>query len=767
MRVATIDEVRKCAREAVSLESYSTAESEYGVTFSDPDPDTCGLVLATLRSRGDRWILSRDPRLAQLFWTTSFRADFISGLRPGCILSRLPWSSLFGRKDEFSAILKEERFPFFPESFAIPREMHKLRSALGEGNRLGADGTSLWVMKPARGGGGRKIKFLPSFEVLEAASSSKRPMVIQRYIPHISLINGCKFHLRVFVLILDRWDDPSKNVHQVLVYREGLVMIATEPFDASSTSQFVHVTNNRVQYADHRGPSPPNWSIQGQFKQYVNKQRGHLHFDKLWSHVKSVLATSIRAVANKWSSMVSASSQPLHCKCFQLIGADICIAKDFTEAWVLELNTVPALWANLDPTKDSAQEFAISASVVCDLLRIVLTPRNDSPVLGGFEKAGSAANCPVQTPRPTFPTMAVKFVWSCLGHCVPSSDYRPLTQVQGSRTATHFGIASSYAEMLAENVVDVLLSHFASHGEPIRILHIGSERPHLVDQLQRLPRLAELTHWTPASSGSCTLQGSFGMGCEERFPCVVDDSLLDRQSSSISSRLLRQRCFEVADLLCPEVDVKCADAPHVPTTGLYIVFSWTNEAQLICETFDLVKSTRLHLDCKTAWLHIACSRAPSVMNAEPVQRPRCVLVLPQWASGPAVELSLMELSAKLQDPDGRYKWIPIEPPYRCGDQKKFDSVASEAGLLCVRGVAGKRTARSKGLMFLDVSGSSELHCANVQIKFDAEWLLPDMMLLISRIASGSCLKIEGIIIRRLRGGNRASLLALRIWQISL
>merc|ERR1712224_1055311 len=86
---------------------------------------------------------------------------------------------------------------------------------------------------------------------------------------------------------------------QVMVYREGIAMIASERFDLSNCSSLVHVTNSRVHYANHVGTPPANWLIQARLRHYVDEMYGKGHFDALWSKIKSVIAGSIWAVINK------------------------------------------------------------------------------------------------------------------------------------------------------------------------------------------------------------------------------------------------------------------------------------------------------------------------------------------------------------------------------------------------------------------------------------------------------------------------------------
>ena len=69
--------------------------------------------------------------------------------------------------------------------------------------------------------------------------------VVQEYIRDPYLIDGLKFDIRLYVLILG--SDPMK----VYLYQEGLVRFATEPYNKDDSNwdlenMYVHLTNYSV-----------------------------------------------------------------------------------------------------------------------------------------------------------------------------------------------------------------------------------------------------------------------------------------------------------------------------------------------------------------------------------------------------------------------------------------------------------------------------------------------------------------------------------------
>jgi hypothetical protein len=73
-------------------------------------------------------------------------------------------------------------------------------------------------------------------------------LVVQKYIPNPLLLNGHKFDLRLYVLVV--CVDPLR----VYLYKEGMARLATEPYNSEGDfeNQYVHLTNYAINKTNKR-----------------------------------------------------------------------------------------------------------------------------------------------------------------------------------------------------------------------------------------------------------------------------------------------------------------------------------------------------------------------------------------------------------------------------------------------------------------------------------------------------------------------------------
>jgi len=466
-RRAEPEEVRCCAREATNLPlprarpcaPSSSPERQVAflnVDFSGGGENARGLVLATLRS-GGKWSVACNPCSADLLWADTYYPRMLPILRPGCVINHLPRSFELGHKAQFYKTMQSIAAPFFPTSYVMPADWQALCAAakVAESDAIRATSSAetrvmleppLWIVKPARNGGGKQVRVLRSLDLTIAdLCSSRRPVVVQRYVPGISQIDGYKFGLRVYAAIIDAhaselaW--PSNTSFkglagpQLLVYREGSVRFASERLDFSDLSPAAHVTNNNAQrssvpYSQGHGT---NWSIQGAWRRHVVDNYGSARFEDLWAQVQRSLAVAVGAALERMRSQAAPhDAQVSGLRCFQLLGADFCVGSDFSHVWLLELNTMPAL-RNLTPNLKHEYEpdFLIDSSMIADLLNLVICNNDfegvaEVPGLGGFDfvEMQQIDECrkpqvPFQMPRHAKGKCGARRCLSELGSCDP------------------------------------------------------------------------------------------------------------------------------------------------------------------------------------------------------------------------------------------------------------------------------------------------------------------------------------------------------------
>ena len=123
---------------------------------------------------------------------------------------------------------------FWPESFVVPGDESRLARF-----KSTAPPSTIFAIKPENLYGGQGIH-LTRDPMAHVASG---PAVIQRYLDNPYLLDGHKFHARVYVLVTG-WNPP-----RAYVYREGIARLAPEPYatdDAALGRPAMHVTNTAL-----------------------------------------------------------------------------------------------------------------------------------------------------------------------------------------------------------------------------------------------------------------------------------------------------------------------------------------------------------------------------------------------------------------------------------------------------------------------------------------------------------------------------------------
>ena len=153
-------------------------------------------------------------------------------------------------------------------------------------NNYHLDFNDLWLVKPTNLSQGRGIFLFNSLKEVKMEE-----YVITKYITNISLINGRKYDLRLYVLI------ASLNPIRIYLYNEGLVRIAIEKYklDISSIqNKFMHITNTDLNIKNKKFISPNNtndensnmWNL-FMYKRYLEKNK--IEWNDLKRKIKDII----------------------------------------------------------------------------------------------------------------------------------------------------------------------------------------------------------------------------------------------------------------------------------------------------------------------------------------------------------------------------------------------------------------------------------------------------------------------------------------------
>lgn len=201
-------------------------------------------AVINIMRQGGLYRVKADSQRWMLLWSRHPPPEVMCALRPTQRTNHFPGSWNLGRKDLlWKNIARMQRvygqpYTITPNAFVLP----KAWPAFDAARRREPD--ALWIWKPCSQSCGRGIKVVSSnLTDAEVRDMQRKRGIIQRYVHNPLLIEGYKFDLRIYVVVLSY--DPLK----VYINDEGLVRLATVKYstDPSSLEQrCVHLTNYSV-----------------------------------------------------------------------------------------------------------------------------------------------------------------------------------------------------------------------------------------------------------------------------------------------------------------------------------------------------------------------------------------------------------------------------------------------------------------------------------------------------------------------------------------
>jgi len=262
------------------------------------------------------------------------------------------------------AKLYPDEYKFVPKSYILPAELSDFLSEFKTKKKR------TWILKPDSGCQGKGIVLAQDAETAMAALEDTENVVAQRYIAKPHLINGMKYDMRIYVLVVSC--DPLR----VFIYEEGLVRFCTEPYTAPSEHNLdqvcMHLTNyalnkhndnfvfNEDSEADDSGSK---WSLSG-LREYMAANGED--FASCWSRIEQmVVKTLISAqpiLQHNYRSVLPADNDGL--SCFELLGMDVMLDHKL-KPWLVEVNHSPSF------TVDTPLDLAIKEELISDTIELV------------------------------------------------------------------------------------------------------------------------------------------------------------------------------------------------------------------------------------------------------------------------------------------------------------------------------------------------------------------------------------------------------------
>lgn len=332
-----------------------------------------------------------DTQRWSLLWSNHPPPEVLRAMKPTQRTNHFPGSFHLGRKDLIWKNLSRMQRRFgrayhvTPQAYVLPKNM-----ALWEAARLRQPG-SLWIWKPCSQSCGRGIKVLGSdLSQADARELGRKRGVVQKYIHNPLLLEGYKFDLRIYVVVLSY--DPLK----VYINDEGLVRLATEKYSSSPDtleSRTMHLTNYSVNklspaFVQNRDGRVPKGGEESDgedrraFKWSLEELRSHFDekgwdYPGLFDRIKELVIKTLIAVEGplrqEWAKSVDreeegweavGASGASRSSCFEIYGFDV-LVDSAMKPWLLEVNICPSL------SSGSPLDKRIKTKLVADALTLV------------------------------------------------------------------------------------------------------------------------------------------------------------------------------------------------------------------------------------------------------------------------------------------------------------------------------------------------------------------------------------------------------------
>eukprot|EP00038_Savillea_parva_P011907 m.201031 g.201031 ORF g.201031 m.201031 type:complete len:803 (+) comp21289_c0_seq1:71-2479(+) len=280
-------------------------------------------------------------------------------------VNNFPASGEISRKDLLALNLAKmesvapDEYQFAPKSWVIPANLSTFeRQCASARRRKGHDNTMpVYIVKPVNSAMGRGIRLVRDAVHLSSVLPKGESAIVQEYIDRPLLIDGFKFDLRIYVLVLSV--DPLR----VFLYDDGLVRCSTTPYEAPDAGNiddlFMHLTNYSInKYSDSFDEAESDSEGSKRTLQWLFKWLSKQGKDpsNVWDSISDVVLKTL--IAGLPQNQHAASLIPNHSdpsrthptdasKCFAIYGFDVLLDEDL-KAYVIEVNRSPSYGATSD-----------------------------------------------------------------------------------------------------------------------------------------------------------------------------------------------------------------------------------------------------------------------------------------------------------------------------------------------------------------------------------------------------------------------------------
>lgn len=235
-----------------------------------------------------------------------------------------------------------KEYKFFPDTWILPTDLSDFKMQFTTGKK------PTFIIKPDNGCQGKGIFLVRDVEKVPVDFSTT--YVAQRYIHKPFLLEGYKFDLRLYVLVLGC--DPLR----IFLHKRGLVRLASEqyvePSGKNIQQSMVHLTNYAINklnpnFEENTDPDDAKDGHKRSWEAVQAYLRNEgFEVDSLNTEIEDLIVKTLIAVQPSLSHFYR-SCQPddiENAMCFEILGFDVMLDYKL-QPWLLEVNHAPSFAA--------------------------------------------------------------------------------------------------------------------------------------------------------------------------------------------------------------------------------------------------------------------------------------------------------------------------------------------------------------------------------------------------------------------------------------
>jgi len=318
--------------------------------------------------------LTSEPEVEwDVLWTdNAVQPETLARMQPFQKINHFPGMYSLARKNHLARHLMrmKKAFPknykFFPQTYLLPAEYSEFK------NQFSSGGPKVFIVKPEASCQGRGIFLTKTWENVQPGEH----YVAQRYLQKPFLLDGLKFDLRLYVLLVGC--DPLR----IYLYDDGLGRFATEeyvtPTGSNLENMCIHLTNYAINkdnpnFVFNKSAEEDNVGHKRSLKAVMKtlEERGY-DVKTLWNDIKKIIIKTFCSVqpilAHNYKSCQP--DEPYNNMCFEVLGLDI-ILDHKLKPWLLEVNHTPSFSA------DTPLDKVMKRAVIRDALQIMNISANN------------------------------------------------------------------------------------------------------------------------------------------------------------------------------------------------------------------------------------------------------------------------------------------------------------------------------------------------------------------------------------------------------